>query len=345
MACDGEYVRAKQTERLKRAWHACVIWLGVLLAGCAASTPKAAFEGPTSPATFTVQDWQYTAGLHPKVLKTEHYDIFTTIDTPEVRQSIVQVMEGALGEYQKVAPGVPLTDKPMECFVFANRPQWMDFTKKHTGPDASVYLQINRGGYTVRDWYVAYYVGEAATYSVAAHEGWHQFVARHFKGRLPPFLEEGIATMFEDVEWKNDLPRWNLARNRSRVQALKRSVEGNFLYPLDELVGMHAGNVVNQSGNRIEAFYAEDWAFATFLYEADDGKYRAALRRMISDIADGSVYDPTGVHKNANSAWNPAGVKPMLEHYLGKSLDQVDADFQRYIQKVAFDEYAAQWNE
>ena len=132
-------------------------------------------------------------------------------------------MEGALGEYHRVAPGVPLTSTPMKCFVFGTREQWVDFTRRNTGPDAFWYLKINRGGYTVRDWYVSYYVGEKATLSVAAHEGWHQFASRHFKGRLPPFLEEGIATMFEDLRWTaldggpgTDLPRWNLLINRDR---------------------------------------------------------------------------------------------------------------------------------
>ena len=64
---------------------------------------------------------------------------------------------------------------------------------------------------------------------------------------------------------------------------------------------------------------------------------------MMSDIADGSVFDPSGAHKNANLPWNPSGVKPMLEHYLGKSLDAIDAEYQDYIRKVAYDDYAAQW--
>jgi len=34
----------------------------------------------------------------------------------------------------------------------------------------------------------------------------------------------------------------------------------------------------------------------------------------------------------------------MLEHYLGMSLDQIDAEYQKYIRKIAFDDYAAQWN-
>jgi hypothetical protein len=320
------------------------VWIGVLLAGCAASDSLSTLEGPTTAAAFHTTDWSFK-DIPGRTLNSAHYQINTTVNAGEVQDSVVQVMEGALGEYQKISPGVPLTQKPLECFLFDTRAQWAEFTRQHTGADAGIYMQITRGGYTLHNgWYVAYFVGEAATYSVAAHEGWHQFVARNFKGRLPPFLEEGIATMFEDVQWRDNLPKWNLQVNRTRVQSLRRSVEGNYLYPLSELLTLHAGNVISQSGPRIEAFYSQDWAFAEFLWAADNGKYRKIMRQLMSDTADGTVFDPTGVLQNANQPWDPSCVKPMLEHYLAMNLDQIDAEYQKFIRHVAYDNYAAQWN-
>lgn len=153
-----------------------------------------------------------------KVLRTPHYKIYTTVDDrPDLNDRIAQLMEGAFGAYRTVGGNVPVTDYPMQCYIFANRVQWERFTLMHAGPDADIYLKIARGGYTIHDWYVAYYIGDISTYSVAAHEGWHQYVNRHFKGRLPPFLEEGIACMFENVEWDGNLPRWNLSLNPSRT--------------------------------------------------------------------------------------------------------------------------------
>jgi hypothetical protein len=304
------------------------------IAGCAQTPP---------PVTFTLVPWSYE-GDPGLLLHTAHYDIYTTIKEDELRTHICDVMEGALAQYQRLAPGVPLGVKPMDCYIFATRGEWEDFTRRQTGIAARIYLQINRGGYTLRDKYVAYNVGEAATLSVAAHEGWHLFSATHFKGRLPPFLEEGCATLFEDFEWQDGQPTWKLTRNRSRLQALRRAVQGNYLYPLDQLSLKHAGNVVNESGNHIDAFYAGSWAFATFLWAAQDAKYRPAMRAMMSDVADGTVFDPTGSMKNSHFPWNPAGVQPMLEHYLGMNMQAIDAEYQKYIRKIAFDDYAAQWD-
>src|SRR5438270_6430897 len=153
---------------------------------------------------------------------------------------VPQVMEGAYAQYELLVPGVALSGKPMDCYIFYDRMEWNDFTKQTTGQDASIYLQIRRGGYALKDRYVAYFIGVNGTASVAAHEGWHQFVSRNFKGRLPPFLEEGLATTFEGVEFNGGLPRWNPSINPLRAQALRRTVDEKQLWPTEQLIRMHA---------------------------------------------------------------------------------------------------------
>jgi hypothetical protein len=325
--------------------RALALLVGLAIAGCSSGPSATSSDGPHDAVAITTTKWSYhdDPGVE---MRTTHYAIYSTISDDAFRRDLAQTMEGALQEYQRIAPGVPIggaDDKPMDCYIFATRDQWKYETLARTGASAPIYLSIQRGGYTLHDVYISYDCDRAETPSIAAHEGWHQFASRHFKGRLPPFLEEGIATMFEDIEWDNGLPRWNLARNRNRLQALRAAVEGNYVIPLSELIRLNAGDVVRVSNNRIDAFYSGSWAFATFLWTAEDGKYRPAMRRLISDIADGTVYDPTGVHANAQLNWTPDGVRPMLEHYLGMPFDQINAAYKKYITKVAFDDYAAQW--
>ena len=338
----------------RRQRRPTALWILVLLGlgGCAAAGPgggggSGELTGPTDPIRPTYGPWAYD-GREGVVIHTPHYDIYTTATDPAVRRRLPAVMEGALDQYHRLAPGVPLDGPPMRCFVFGTREQWADYTRRTTGADAYWYLKINRGGYAVRQEYVAYNVGEAATLTVAAHEGWHQFASRHFVGRLPPFLEEGVATMFEDLRWTGSdadgLPRWNLRVNRSRAEALQRAARGGYVFPLAQLIRMNAGSVVAGAGPQIDAFYAQGWAFATFLWSADGGKYRPALRQLIDDVAAGVVFDPTGVHRDARLPWNPSGIRPMLEHYLGKPLEAIDVDYQRYVHKVAFEDYNQQWN-
>jgi hypothetical protein len=317
-----------------------------LSAGGCASTGRD-LTGPADPARIRVEPWSFE-GKPARKIVSPHYVIYTTVDDEEIVASIGQLMEGALSQYRRLAPPVAASDKPLECFLFQNRHQWATFTKGKTGADAAIYLQINRGGYTVGDWYVAYFIGDVGTLSVAAHEGWHQYVARNFESRLPPFLEEGLACMFEEVYWgegrsarSGPLPRWNFSRNRSRMLGLRNAVEADRLIPLTELASMHAGQVVDQPGEQIEAFYAESWAFAKFLWDGEGGRHRPALRRILTDAAAGTLYPGNNSRKTDGGMWDPESARPLLEHYLGADLATVDVAFRKYAKRVAAQGYPA----
>jgi hypothetical protein len=339
----GIFDRKRQT-----GWRRRLIWSGLSLAtlwavGCEQTSRLGSWSGPQMMSQVSVADAP-NLGPDVKIVRTPHYKIYSTItDRPDLLDHMAQLMEGANAMYRQMAPGLPDTGQPLQCYLFATRPQWDDFTAEHTGLDANVYLKINRGGYTVHDWYVAYYIGDIATYSVAAHEGWHQYVNRHFRGRLPPFLEEGLACMYENVEWSDNLPRWNLSINSTRALSLRRAMDAGQTFPLDKLITLHAGEVVNMSGLHIEAFYAQDWAFARYLWEGENGKYRPALQRLLADTAAGTVFDPTGSHRRSYLPWNPNGVRPMLEHYLGEDLSVTDSGFKQFMTKIAYDEIRDQF--
>ena len=138
-----------------------------LLGGCAAQAPPIGqWIGPTTPTTFTVQPVPNIPTA--RLFRTPHYDIYTTIQDDARTAQLCQLMEGSLLAYHTLAPDVPLTTYPMQCYIFATRRQWVEFTVEHCGDQASAYLQINRGGYTRGDWYVAYDIGQSPTLSVAA---------------------------------------------------------------------------------------------------------------------------------------------------------------------------------
>jgi hypothetical protein len=327
-------------KRVSNTSAALILLLTVIAAGCAAqpATPVIGhWFGPDAPAPVSIQP---LTQLDPtaRLVKTAHYDIYTTIDDDDLLNKIAQLMEGSLTAYQTLAPHTQASVTPMECYIFRQRSQWAEFTREHTGAQAVLYLQINRGGYTIGDWYVAYFIGEGSTLSVAAHEGWHQFVARHFKARLPPFIEEGLATMFEGVQFKNGVPCYNLSINQNRSIALRTSMDNNSMWPLEDLLGMNAGGVVGRPGNKIEAWYAQAWAMGRFLWDADNAAHRPALRQILADAADGTIYDPTGPHHNRLRGWTDVGVRAMLEHYLGEDFDKINTDYQAFCRHVAYDE-------
>ncbi len=322
-----------------------MLWLVglALLAGCADRSLGPEWSGPTQFAQAR-SDIAWTFHASPgRQITSEHYVLYTTIADQELQLRLLTVMEGALEQYRRIAPGIPLTDRPMPCYIFSGKQQWAEYTQENTGEDAKIYLQINRGGYCVGDTFAAYFLGKSGTPAVAAHEGWHQYVARHFQGRLPPFLEEGIATLFEDIEWIDDLPRWKIGVNRLRAQSLRRAIESKSLVPLAELATSHAGDVVGKPGHRIDTFYAQNWAFALFLWQAENARYRPALARMLADIAANRDPSGRGLVTPSKLGWQPATVPPLLEYYLIMPLADIEKAYLRFVHKIAVDDFNDQW--
>ena len=307
-----------------------------LLAGCASPANPVRIQGPPKPAQIVFSQGTVDGAPVTRV-SGPHYILYSTLENHETLTRIAELMEGAFEVYRSLAPDVPPTDRPMECYLFQTRAEWSQFTRAHTGEDAAIYLRVNRGGYTLGDYYVSYWIGPEGTASVAAHEGWHQYAARHLRGRLPPFLEEGIACLFEQVNWDGNLPRWNLAENPARLLALKSAVELDELYPLAQLIRMHAGQVVSRPSGQIEAFYAQSWAFARFLRDGDNGRHRKALEQMIADAGRGELYADTARSLGRGPWWNPSTAQPMLEHYLGMSLPEIDQAFTVYVHRITRD--------
>ena len=303
-----------------------------LLSGC--STGHQPQMGPNHAASLHLRP-ESINGLDGYELDTPHYTLHSTIPDEDVVRQMGQLMEGAFTVYQSLAPSLSANGRPMQCYLFLTRAEWAEFTRSHTGEDATIYLGVNRGGYTVGDWYVAYWMGPEGTASVAAHEGWHQYSARNLKGRLPPFLEEGLACLFEQVQFKDGLPRWDLSQNQPRLMSLRSAIDANKLFRLDKLIRMHAGQVVGKPAIEIESFYAQSWAFARFMLDGDGGTHRPALSQMLGDAAAGRLFDDSSEHSTIGHFWHPATARPMLEHYLGMSLPEIAADYDRYIRAIS----------
>src|ERR1700678_1894840 len=92
----------------------------VILNGCAPSQVSNGRNGAGALANVRVEAWTYGAEPARKVV-TPHYVVYATVMNDTFLESVGQLMEGALAEYRRVAPGVPESDHPMECYLFATR--------------------------------------------------------------------------------------------------------------------------------------------------------------------------------------------------------------------------------
>ena len=262
-----------------------------------------------------------------RVLVTEHYDLHTSLSNAQLNAQVADTMERTRRLYAKLArppgyaaegaEGAEGASSPgrLQAYVFGFREQWAEHTRQTTGPSAAVYLKIGRGGYAHGDTFATFYHGDPQTLAVCRHEGWHQFVATTFARRPPPFLEEGVATLFEVGFDDGELSTPRLSN--TRLNRLREAVRRSRAWPLDKLLTMHAGDVVGTNGRQVETFYAQAWALARFLVQSD--RHRAGFRRLLGAYADGAV---TGDPRH------------MLERHLDVPFDELNAEYEAYVRRI-----------
>jgi hypothetical protein len=280
--------------------------------------------------------WSF--GQHAGTLiTTTHYHIYTTLQDPLYQHLLARDLEGALARAMTVNPNGRLLN-PLDCYVFATRNQWETYTRLHTGPNAPIYLEISAGGYCQEGIFAGYDIGREQTLSVIAHEAWHQYSWFAFKDRLPSWLEEGLATQNEGIDWQGVTPLFKPADNFRRFQALKSAERENRLWKLQDLVTTHAGRVIRLPQRQIDSYYAQLWSFVLFLENSP--KYRPGLLRLLADANSGHLAASlagTGVTRqdidNFTEHWNAVAGPLYLRKYINPSISELDAQYDAWLQQ------------
>ncbi len=222
------------------------------------------------PAVQKVEPWQneYADGI---TITTAHYTILTTLMDPLMLRQVPGFMESAYRAYQSQLPEPIETQTRFRTYLFADRTQWEQFTKGFAAGNADVYLKIVKGAYYLKGRCVAYNIGRTRTFAALGHEGWHQFNSKHFVYRLPSWLDEGIATLFETSQYYNGRFEFLPGRNGGRLGSLKTTLLADRMIPLRTLITLNPGQLV-ENPDAIKAYYAQSYALVRFLREGHYGK-------------------------------------------------------------------------
>ena len=148
------------------------------------------------PTLVSVEPWENKYGPGLK-LTTDHYEIFTTVPAAPDASDGSRLHRVRLPRLQRPTAQPIETATPFQIYLFADRQQWEDFTRGFAGDQAPIFCKIKTGAYYLNGACVVYDIGPKRTLSALGHEGWHQFNSRHFKYRLPSWLDEGVAMQFE----------------------------------------------------------------------------------------------------------------------------------------------------
>ncbi len=338
-----------------------LIWIAAIfsLAGCFESastvstggahridTPAGMVEHLQSenlPALKSVEVWENKYGPGLK-LATAHYEIFTTLLEPLMLSQVPGFVESAYRGYQGQLQEPIETSTRFTIYLFATRKQWEDFTRTFAGPQAALYYKIKAGAYYLNGACVAYNIGRERTFSVLGHEGWHQFNGRHFQFRLPSWLDEGIATLFEVHRSKKGLFYFEPGRNMYRLGALKQTLIKNRMIPFRELIAVNPGEVLaTNQADTVMAFYAQSYALVRFLREEGYGKrlrnyHKLLLGGLRGDWPLSAVNKRTAADRNIprTALWNRMVGPLLFEHYIGNNFDQIEKEYTAFCRKIVY---------
>ena len=293
------------------------------------------------PAVQKVEPWQndYADGI---TITTAHYTIHTTLMDPLMLRQVPGFMESAYRAYQSQLPEPIDTQTRFRTYLFANRTQWEQFTKDFAAPHADIHLKIVKGAYCLKGRCVAYNIGRTRTFAALGHEGWHQFNGKHFAYRLPSWLDEGIATLFETSRYYKGRFEFLPGRNGGRLGALKTTLLGDRMIPLTTLITLNPGQLV-ENPDAIKAYYAQSYALVRFLREEHYGKRLVNYHNLLLAGLRGNWPLPPALRQLASdrnipltTAFN-AHVSPRLfTLYIDDDFDAIQTEYTAFCHKIAW---------
>ncbi len=294
------------------------------------------------PALKSVERWQNNYGPGLKIT-TAHYEIFTTLLEPLMLLQVPGFMESAYRGYNSQLPEPIETTTKFTIYLFAERKQWEDFTKSFAPGAARLLTKIKAGAYYQKGACVAYNIGRERTFSTLGHEGWHQFNSRHFRFRLPSWLNEGIAMLFEVSRYNQGLFYFEPGRGTYRLGGLKQTLINNKMIPLRKLIAMNPGEAIVTSDETVAAFYSQAYALVRFLREEDYGKRLGNYHQLLLGGLKGDwPLSPTNRRIAADRnipltvRWNRAVGPKLFKDYISDDFAQIEKEYVAFCRKIVY---------
>ncbi len=252
---------ARRTSKSIRSLTGTALGL-LILSGCASDPkwPDVAFERST---------WTTADGLSGIQILTDHFDLRVTARDIVLQDYLAPFLETTYREYARLVPQAQYDKERLVVYLFDNRPQWANFTRANFPARARTYLHILSGGFVDHETATAvvFDIRRDKTLSLLAHEGMHQYFARHLPLPVIPWLNEGLACQWEAFDLQGPYPiftpRKNLLRRNNLREAL--TVENGWIH-LRQLLRMDAGQAIPGHGGLLDRMDSMLFTFPVVYY-------------------------------------------------------------------------------
>ena len=228
-------------------------------------------------------DKAYRYWRHDLVLESEHYVCYSTA-TEEQTQEILNVAEVLYESYAGEFGGLASFEVPQEKLKLKLYKDRDEFKRVHrrAGWAEALYQKPYCHSY--------YDDTEENPYHWMLHEAVHQLNREVARVKLSKWLDEGVAEYFSTSKMiegrlalgeidENTYPIWWLG-TYNWTRDWERDVENEQIIPLSVIIGDRESLDIDQHFN---LYYLHWWSLAYFLFEYNEGEYRAALPVMMEE--------------------------------------------------------------
>jgi len=220
-------------------------------------------------------------------------------------------MDAMYDEYSRRMSDFDLREdrKPLDAYLFNHKSDYTTFTD-------SKYLHTGGVFLAGKNQLAAYLEGQRDTLRrTLQHEAFHQFAYKALGLKMPIWLNEGMAQLFEEAIWTGNGFLMNQVPPR-RIRQLQSDIENNNLLSFRVLIHMSPEKwSANLSGNPDvgSTQYNQAWAIVHYMAYGDNGKNGAKLVTLLKSLEKGQ--DPEEAFKES----------------FGQNLDTFRARFENYM--------------
>ncbi len=296
-----------------------------LLGGCVDKTNK------SHRIHYQIRSWSEGANKG-YVLESEHYILYTTVADPSYREVLIN-----LAELQYLRFSHDLTVQPIgkqRIYVFGNVREWIGYTKLRFPSVARNLLKIRSGGYTYMREAVFYYLGRYATSTILAHELFHLYLLYSASGRVPAWLNEGLACWYEALEWAGNEPVFTPRKNLFRIQHLREAYATNKLFPLKTILNTSAFRMTSRTYSDMLIYYAEVWALIRYLRDPVNKRYYERFKTLLRELGTKRFSRRVNGYMRKNKTAGVNFDQSVFEEYITNDIEGFEKGFFGYIRDV-----------
>lgn len=210
--------------------------------------------------------------------ETRYYYLHTDLEVDQARAAAIRMTKMAEEYFRRTKDfGRGQPDRRFDFYLFSNQADY----NAAGGPPGSAGVYMRRGNDARL---MAFMIPghEAESWKTVQHEGFHQFADVSI-GRLPPWVNEGLAEYFGESIFTGDGYVSGIVDPR-RLERIRRTMEENRFIRVEDLMDMtqREWNARLKHEN-----YDQGWAMVHFLAHGDGGRYQRPLADFIDRVGRG----------------------------------------------------------